>query len=307
MTNPQAHVSLRPICSFADHAGGALAVAWAANGTTLATADERGVHLWDAPKGVKLNDLFGPTEAVSALSWSPDGSRIAAAAGSTIWSWGSGGVARIASPFGAVVALDWSPDGRYIAWAGRGMDDPTIHVWDLSANMEIVRLGGGDAPLTAIAWSPDGRMIAATADDGMVRGWTPQSTEPLVRLRGHQDAAWSLSWSPDGRMLATGGLDGKVSIWDIAARSELRELHGHTSWVYAVAWSPDGRLVASGSGDPDAQDRSLRLWDPLRSAEVGQYDPAHGGIIHAVAWAPDSVHLATASLDERVTVWEIAG
>ncbi len=306
MTNPR-RVNIRRIASFPDHAGGALALAWAANGVTLAAADARSVHLWDAEKGMKLSDLFGPTEDITSLTWSPDGLWLAASAGRTIWLWGPGGVRRIASPYGSIIAIDWSPDGRFLAWAGRGMEDPAVHLWDVAANQEVVTLAGVDAPLTAIGWSPDGQMIAATADDGIVRGWTGQSVDPLLRLRGHQDAAWSLSWSPDGRMLATGGLDGKISIWDIAARSELRELHGHANWVYAVAWSPDGRAVASASGDPDSNDRSLRIWDPLRGVEIGRVEPAHASLIHAVAWSFDSIHLATASQDERVSIWEVTG
>jgi WD40 repeat protein len=301
---PNFPFALRRVGSLPDHAGGAQAIAWSPAAPTLATADMRSVHLWDAANGAKINDLF-PAEPTVDLAWSPEG-RLLSGSGSELWFWGRG-MEHITLPTPRITCLDWSRDGRFIAWAGAEPSDLGIHIFDVARGDEGAYLEGVDAAITDLAWSPDTQWIAATAHDGVVRCWSAQSAQPLARLQGHEDASWCLAWSPNSRMLATGGLDGGLRVWDIAARTELRDLRGHASWIYAVAWSPGADLIISGSGDPNGQDRSIRLWNPVHSIEVGRVDQAHNDIIHALAWAPSGRRFASASGDERVTIWDVVG
>ena len=89
----------------------------------LAPPTPRGEH-------VRLEVLAGPNGAISALAWSPDGTRLAAGAstGIPVWNPLSGAQhATLAGHTGSVRALAWSPDGTGLASAG---DDGGVRLWD---------------------------------------------------------------------------------------------------------------------------------------------------------------------------------
>lgn len=128
----------------------------------------------------------------------------------------------------------------------------------------------------------------------------------------------------------TGHADGKVRIWQSAPLLEaaydqkdyeplLSELQNHTSAVNIVRWSPDGRYLASG-GD----DKAVILWElrpgaasSVRIASNDTFEPSenwqpkavmrdgHNGDILDLCWSPDGTKIATASIDNRVSIWDV--
>lgn len=105
-------------------------LAWSASGDNLAfssqtVSDGRGrVHVWQA--GGKLAVLEGPTQAVQAVSWSPDGWLVSGGADG-LWIWDLP-TARptIIDGLGPITSVDWSADGRYLV---AGTEEGIIYMW----------------------------------------------------------------------------------------------------------------------------------------------------------------------------------
>jgi Tol biopolymer transport system component len=180
-------------------------------------------------------------------TWSPDGTRIAVAAGvhcgetdcerSELW------VADVASGDLVLVARDawnasWSPDGKRLAYGGDVVHidsrdtDPGAHtIFVVGAD------GSGRQRLTAgeaAAWSPRGEVIAVQRDGDsyFVR---PNGTG----LRRFLRRSGLPEWSPDGSRLAFSTLDGL----QVVGRDG-RSVHRVGPSVLEFAWSPAGHELA---------------------------------------------------------------
>jgi WD40 repeat protein len=109
---------------------------------------------------------------VRAIAYSPDGRRLAAAAGSTITlrDVRTGKVLVTIEGYSHEPdSLSFSPDGRRLASGGgegelgRGGG---VKLWDTSTGLEVLSLGGPSDVVSCVAFSPDGGRLAAAVVAG---------------------------------------------------------------------------------------------------------------------------------------------
>jgi WD40 repeat protein len=255
------------------------------------------------PDGERLLDLnldFSRSlGAVNAVSWSPDGRRLATGSEdgtARIWDGQTGAeIAVLKGHAGPVQTVAWSPDGRRLA---TGSLDSTARIWDGQTGAEIASLRGHAGSVQAVSWSPDGHRLATRSWDDTPRIWDSQTGAEIAVLKGHAGPVRSVAWSPDGRMLATGSSDNTARIWDGQTGTEISVLKGHAGPVRSVAWSPDGRRLASGSSDNTA-----RIWDGQTGDDAAVLE-GHAGPVESVTWSPDGTRLATGSDDHTARTWD---
>ncbi len=145
--------------------GGALRLAFANDGTTLAASDGGRVHLWDVSRGALRRTLGQVGEPVRCLAFSADGRWLATAKGTSIHLWDLGpgkGPAALAGHAGHVAALAFTRDGKTLASAGW---DGTVKLWHVRTGQELLTLEGHAGKVHCLAFSPDGRLLASGGED----------------------------------------------------------------------------------------------------------------------------------------------
>ena len=304
-----------------DHNRPVLAVAFSPDGARIATGTAIGG--WDRGRGgmgergetgsARVIDAETGTEiwrldhdgSVNAVAFSPDGARIATAAGSRFLNSNRARVFDAATGteiwrldhYGPVFAVAFSPDGARIAtgtaigsWYGeRGR----VHVFDAATGAEVWRLDH-DRPVKAVTFSPDGARIATTSsgsiDGNRARVFDAATGAEIWRL-DHDRPVKAVAFSPDGARIAATSVDCSARVFDAATGAEIWRLD-HDRPVKAVAFSPDGaRIATTSSGSIDGN--RARVFDAATGAEIWSLN--YDGAVDAVAFSPDGARIAIAT------------
>lgn len=278
---------------------------------------------------------------VIGLAWSPDCSRLAAAAVSgpivILDSAGKSELQMKGHGFGTA-AIDWAPNGILLASAGQ---DGKVRLWNTSTGDEAAVLECGSAWVERVAWNANGSWLAAAAGKkvrvwnsagasvrdlpdqaGTVTdlAWRPGTNQLTVLGYGaaniydpatdklEQSFTWkgsplALAWSPDGKVLAHGNQDSTVHFWYAASGKDL-QMSGFPSKVRELAWDSSGRYLATGGGPVPC------LWDcggpKGPEGSTPQMLEGHEDNLTALAYQSRGYLLASAALDGRVLLWQPA-
>ncbi|MBS7532701.1 WD40 repeat domain-containing protein [Ancylobacter sonchi] len=174
------------------------------------------VDLRDASSD-RFEIAVGPVEA---LSWSPDGCRLAAGlldGGVALIDMADRRVLRLPDYPAAVRTLDWSPDSRRLVTSGAFR---TI-VWTIDEGRERPRtIGTGRSGFVAVEAArlhPHLSLVAAGYENGMIVITAIGHPDELVIRDPAPGSLRDLSWSADGEHLAFHAAEGWVGVIDLPA------------------------------------------------------------------------------------------
>ena len=299
------------------------------HGSLIAFSGPNGaIDVRDVKTGKKMYTLRGHTAVVSALAFSPDGTRLASAARRElvrVWDVATGMECEFVSEptdragTGGSVWLAFDPTGQYLA--GSAFDGTVL--WDVATKRPAGRIVNGTH---CGAFTPDGSALLSCEISGGVRRCTVAELEAaradargssakaadravVVNPRGvavaggHVGDQWGLAVSPDGRWIATGGHDQTVKLWDIKSRTLVRTLEGHRDMVWCLAFSPDSRHLASGSAEPGSG--VVNVWDVETGARVHHFR-GHRSLVLGLAYHATRPVLVSSAGDGSVRLWDVA-
>jgi TolB protein len=250
----------------------ALVWAWGPAGTRVAYASRRSgdgeLFVFDPSDGTR-RPLGRVDGRITALSWSPDGRRIAVAASGVLYlvDVASGEHAGIATYQGIAedtwsagwpAGIKWSPDGTRFALVTHTSGVWTWSVHILSTNgrqLADLRAPGGGSFLEdpEVAWSPDGTRIAYTVYYRQTPGprrlggqvWTAQSfgqvTQKVFDPGCCAAASLRPAWSPDGSQLG-------FTHWAVGGARQGLVVDIHVNGTGGEPHSIDERLIQSWRG-----------------------------------------------------------
>jgi ribosome biogenesis protein YTM1 len=222
------------------------------------------------PPGAKEEDaveLHGHTEAVTSVSLSDDGAKLASGSlDHTVRAWCiGGGHARLEGHSAGVSCVEVYKE-RIIS----GSADKTLKLWALPTHDEVAGSGGESKKVSKGAKAAK---VSEGEGDVKVRGC-------LSTLIAHTAPVTGAGWGEEGRVWS-GSWDHSVRGWDVETQSDTAVMsggHAVTSVAVMNVGAQRGALVASGHTD-----RIVRVWDPRSggAAMVSAALSSHKGWVSA--------------------------
>jgi WD40 repeat protein len=299
------------LLSFGEPEGEAMgffgSVVFSPDGALLAHTDGKG----KTPGLVTLRDAFtgkekwvvqlDGKEAARAVSFSPDGSRLAVAAGNflphperkgkVVVCDAKTGKPRVTFPEcrGDVSTVAFSPDGERIASTG---GDKEVRLWEASTGKPLLVLRGHKTWPNAVTFSPDGKKVLSKSPEDVIL-WETASGRELLRLEEQAGGSpQGVAFSPDGQRFAT-----TKSLRETGTGAVLCSLQTNLNPpATGVVFSPDGQRLAT--------DGRVRLLDTASGKEVARLKQNAERWAHAFAFSPDGRRLAALNIDGTVQIWD---
>ncbi len=279
------------------------AMAFRPDGQELVVGGYYELTVWNPADGSLLRRLGNIDQRTFGLAYSPDGSLLAVAAGSS----GVSGEVKLIDPnSGAVVrelgamsdwALDvaFNPAGTRLAACSA---DRTIRVFDVATGKQELLIEDHADWVMSIAWNHDGTRLASASRDKTSKLFDAANGDSLATYPGHGEPVYGVSFSADGAQVLTGGGNKMVHVWNPADGNKIAEIGGFGGDVFKV-------LVRQGHIFTCAGDNTAKQFQAADRAEVRSF-AGHSDWVYSVAFHEGTGRLATGSFDGEVRVWNVA-
>lgn len=130
-----------------------------------------------------------------------------------VWNLQTGGMRVLKGAWKGPASISFSPDGSTIAAADSDLSNAAIRLWDVETGTAR-ELGRSLRQITSVAFLADGKRVASGSWDETVRLWNVQTGEVRV-LAENCSCVSHLAVSTKGDRLAASSLDGKIRVWDV--------------------------------------------------------------------------------------------
>jgi WD40 repeat protein len=209
-------------------------------------------------------------------------------------------------------AAAWSPDGTRIVAAANGrtfVEPNKISLFDAGAGQELDSWPSEGAGLNQV-WFADeffahpGKSAAGGDSKAAVVLKEVLTGKERWRSESHPFAISAVALDPARKRLAAGGYEtlshvGRITIWDIQSGERVCELAMHDQQPRILAFHPtDNRLLSAG-------DNKLRLWDLGTGQELLVISTAGTHVrLHDAAWRPDGKVLMMLDSLGKTDLWD---
>ena len=286
-------------------------IAYSPDGTKIAVGDHRGGLLWNVETDTLIATLDRNGGSIVSMTFSPDGSTIAAAthlwgdSPLNLWSGITGTFQKAFHPTdGDIWDVAYSPDGTIIACAAYNQ---SVILWDVAANLPIDTLSHFNGGYSIVGYSPDGKTITVGGNFGVVSIWDADTGNRRHTLGEHllyTTTVSGVAYSPDSQTVVSGYEDGTVRFWNTETGALKHTITGHSNAIHTLAYSPDGNTLAVGGDDSV---RTAGLWDVATHTYKHSLEKVSTGFpwwgVDSLAFSPDGTTIAGAHYN-KVWLWD---
>jgi len=215
------------------------------------------LQIWRISDGALLQNFTSYGEAVTSVSFSPDGQLIASgSADRSVKVWQVANGTLVSDRFDhaeKVNAVAFSPDGQRLASAS---DDRTAKLYR-TTNWAVERtLTGHTDNIMSLAFSPNSATLATAGLDETIRLWNVADGGLSLSLL-HGSDVYAVTFAANGQTLASGGWGNTIKLWNPQTGMLNDTLFGHTGPVLSLSFAPDNKTLASASWYPEY---AIKLW-----------------------------------------------
>ena len=171
------------------------------------------------PPTARLRDH---TDAVYAVAYSPDGTRLASAGGDRtvkVWDVPTGKrLYTLSDSTGELYTVAFRPDGKQLAAAGV---DKALRVWNLASDGATLSrsIFAHEAAVLRLLYTHNGRFLLSSGEDNAVKRWNADTLDEAKVYPRQSDWPQGLAVSPSDTAVAVGCHDGSFQIYPLAAAS----------------------------------------------------------------------------------------
>ncbi|GAU93440.1 hypothetical protein RvY_05379-2 [Ramazzottius varieornatus] len=320
------------------HTNDVLSVQWSGSSLASGSAD-KSIRLWKAAGSnghqVELKEPnFSPIKEhlghVHCVTFSSFGTLLVTCGSDgrvIIWDANTGDQIAVAvfpsSNRSALRCCRVSHDSKLIAAAG---DGDVIALWTFdktSGNLTLQKVfSGHDATITSICFTHNSTLLLSASIGNDIRVWdcVNLSDQSLCVWRDAHDlgcscmdlAPYKLQLSNDvsAYHVATGGYDNIIRVWHLVDRTQKTavkllpggsQLLGHSSDICSLRFAHHAKLLVSCSSD-----RTLIVWDPVRSSMLHRVGPVSKYYIRSVCFSSEDRFVMAGFSGGMIGFWALA-
>jgi WD40 repeat protein len=195
---------------------------------------------------------------------------------------------------GALDDFALSPDGKTLAFSWGELKGAVF--LDLPSGKENRRFEETSTHFHHLVFSADGKMLAAAADDGVVRLVDAKTGATILHVTEKAGGWFPIALSPEGKKVALVGNDNTLRVVDIAAEKEVFKQQfppKGPDQFFRMSFSSDGKKLAWMGEDA----KTFALWDIATGKPVLQFRGSPG-TIQSVLFSPNGKIIAAVDSGE---------
>ena len=253
-----------PVQQWRAHKEWVFDIDYSPDGTTMATAGDNVVKLWNRSDQKLIHTFTGPGNDVHDVAFTPDGKLLIAASDDRlirIWDTDSKALLNtLAGHERQIPRIALSPSGKILASASR---DKTVRLWDIPSGKSIGVLSGHQEDVMAVCFDSEGSLLASGDETGKVRLWDAQSLELITEIDTSLGSVFDVAIDGNKNMLVGCGANG-IQSWELTSGICQRFVRGKVVSRLSVAADKNYLLTTNIAGELKMRDRielnSLRVF-----------------------------------------------
>lgn len=166
-----------------------------------------------------------------------------------------------------------------------------------------------ELPISSSLFSPDGKFIFTTGVDKQIHSWSAASGEPCHVFEPFPQEFHFIGFSLSDSVVCI-TQNGEIFSQSVSPGFKLEGKIGSAlgespiiSRVTSLDVSPDGQFIAIGGGDP-SRSGEIIIYDLTNNKVQGKFEDIHSDTVLDLDYSPDGKHIASASSDKFVKVFE---